>query len=91
MAKVQLGRFLGLVFGILFSVFYGLLFGYLFSSPDWEEVDLSTRENFLIGIAAFFFFMTILKGFYPTYQQLSTWTRPFFPLSKFQRYNLPCP
>jgi hypothetical protein len=86
--RKQLGRFLGLVFGILFSVFYGLLFGYLFSSPDWEEVDLSTRENFLIGIAAFFFFMTILKGFYPTYQQLSTWTRPFFPLSKFQRYNL---
>ncbi len=86
--KKQLGRFLGLVFGILFSVFYGLLFGYLFSTDDWEEVDLSTRENFLIGIAAFFFFMTILKGFYPTYQQLGTWTRPFFPLSKFQRYNL---
>lgn len=86
--RKQLGRFLGLVFGILFAVFYGVLFGYLFSTEDWEEVDLSTRENFLIGIGAFFFFMTILKGFYPTYQHLGTWARPFFPLSSIKRYNL---
>jgi hypothetical protein len=86
--KKNLGRFAGLVFAILFAAFYGLLFGYLFGSEDWEEVDLSSRDNFLIGVAAFFFFMTILKGFYPSYKQLGTWVRPFFPLTKFQRYNL---
>ena len=86
--KKQLGRFLGLVFGVIFSVLYGLLFGYLFSSDEWEEVDLSSKENFLIGFAGFLFFTTILKGFYPSYQQLGTWVRPFFPLSKIQRYNL---
>ena len=86
--RKNLGRFVGLIFAIIFAVFYGLLFGYLFGSEDWEEVDLSSRDNFLIGIAAFFFFMTILKGFYPSYKQLGTWVRPFFPLTKIQRYNL---
>lgn len=86
--RKQLGRFFGLVFGVIFAIFYGLLFGYLYSSDDWEEVDFSSRENFLIGLALFFIFMTILRGFYPTYHQLNTWVRPFFPLSGFKRYNL---
>lgn len=86
--KKQLGRFIGLIFAFIFAAFYGILFGFLFSTDEWEEVGLSTRDNFMIGIFAFFFFMTILRGFYPSYQQLGTWVRPFFPLSKFQRYNL---